>query len=124
MLNDNVTVTAAPAENYNFIGWFADPSSEEPISTELEYTFTVSADTPATLTAKFAATYQLDVSVSPEGTGTVVGTGAYPGGSVVTVGASPAQDWRFSGWYRWQIFRARSSVPIRNTVSILMKTGR
>ena len=99
MLNDSVTVTAAPAENYNFIGWFADPSSEEPISTELEYTFTVSADTPATLTAKFAATYQLDVSVSPEGTGTVVGTGAYPGGSVVTVGASPAQDWRFSGWY-------------------------
>ena len=99
MLGASVTVPATPAENYNFMGWFTDPSSEEPVSTEQSYTFTIAEDTPATLTAKFAATYQLDLTVSPEGTGTVTGEGAFPGGSVVTVGASPEKDWRFSGWY-------------------------
>lgn len=98
-LNDSVTVTATPAENYNFMGWFADPSSEDPVSTDASYTFTLTDDSPATLTAKFAATYQLDLTVSPENTGTVTGAGAFPGGSVVTVGASPEKDWRFSGWY-------------------------
>ena len=98
-LNDSVTVTATPAENYNFMGWFTDPSSEDPVSTDASYTFTLTDESPATLTAKFAATYQLDLTVSPENTGTVTGAGSFPGGSVVTVGASPEKDWRFSGWY-------------------------
>ncbi|MEG1990902.1 MAG: InlB B-repeat-containing protein [Christensenella sp.] len=96
-LNASVTVTATPAESYNFIGWFASPTDESPISAEPSYTFTLTADT--SLHTKFAATYKLDLTVSPEGTGSVVGGGSYSGGSVVTVGASPEKDWRFTGWY-------------------------
>lgn len=98
-LGDSVTVTANAVDSYNFIGWFTDPSAEDPVSTDQSYTFTITEDTPAALTAKFAATYQLDLTVSPEGTGSVTGAGAFPGGSVVTIGASPEKDWRFSGWY-------------------------
>lgn len=98
-LGDSITVTATPTENYNFIGWFTDPKSDAPVSTDASYTFTLQEDTPTALTAKFAATYRLDLIVSPEGTGTVVGAGSYSGGSIVTVGASPEKDWRFSGWY-------------------------
>lgn len=98
-VGDSVTVTASPVENYNFMGWFVNPTDENPVSTEPSYTFTIEENTPLTLSAKFAATYKLDLTVSPEGTGSVVGGGSYPGGSIVTVGASPEKDWRFSGWY-------------------------
>ncbi len=97
MLDGSVTVSAVPAENYSFIGWYTDPTAKDPISTDASYTFNVANNT--TLTAKFSATYTLDLVVSPEGTGTVVGAGQYSGGSVVTIGASPAKDYRFSGWY-------------------------
>lgn len=98
-LGDSVTVTAAPVEGYNFMGWFADPKSDTPVSTDANYTFTIQEGTPETLTAKFAATYKLDLTAKPEGTGSVTGSGAYPGGSIVTAGASPEKDWRFTGWY-------------------------
>lgn len=98
-VGDSVTITATSAENYNFMGWFTDPKSDTPISTEPSYTFTIEETSPAAFTAKFAATYKLDLTVSPEGMGTVTGAGSYSGGSIVTVGASPEKDWRFSGWY-------------------------
>ena len=97
MLDDSVTVTATPAENYSFVGWYTDPAAKDPISTDASYTFQMTDS--LTLTAKFSATYTLDLIVTPEGTGSVVGAGQYSGGSVVTIGASPAKDYRFTGWY-------------------------
>ena len=45
-----VTVVATPDEDYDFIGWFVG-EAEEPVSTDAEYTFTVTEN--ITLTAKF-----------------------------------------------------------------------
>ena len=49
-VGSTVTVVATPADGYMFSGWFID-GNETPVSTDAEYTFTVSED--VALTAKF-----------------------------------------------------------------------
>ncbi|HSL73071.1 MAG TPA: choice-of-anchor Q domain-containing protein, partial [Ilumatobacteraceae bacterium] len=44
------------------------------------------------------ATYVLDVTVTPEGSGTVTGAGSYLSGAVVEVTAFPADGWSFDHW--------------------------
>lgn len=98
MQNDAVTVTAQPNENYTFIGWFdASVTSADPVSTEASYGFQVQTDLQ--LVARFSASYTLDLTVSPQECGSVSGGGTFSGGSVVTVTATPADGYRFAGWY-------------------------
>ncbi|MEA5003039.1 MAG: InlB B-repeat-containing protein [Christensenella sp.] len=98
MQNDSVTVTAQPADNYTFIGWFdAGSPSADPISAEASYTFEMQTDMQ--LVARFSASYTLDLTVSPQEGGSVSGGGNFSGGSVVTVTATPADGYRFAGWY-------------------------
>jgi hypothetical protein len=42
--------------------------------------------------------YVLDVSVAPEGSGTVTGAGTYEGGTTATLTATPTAHWEFSHW--------------------------
>ena len=50
--NAEVTVTASEENGYSFLGWFKDSYSGEALSTELNYSFTISAD------MKLVAVYQ------------------------------------------------------------------
>lgn len=95
-LNDAVTITATSNDGYSFIGWFDASSPVEPLTTDSVYTFDITQ--PMSFIARFAAQYQLDVNVSPEGGGNVLGSGQYAGGSIVMLEAMPAEDYRFVGW--------------------------
>jgi len=92
----SITVTAAPADGYAFAGWQENGAI---VSTDMEYTFTVTAD--RNLTAVFAAiipTYTVTVSIDPSGSGTVTGAGTYREGEQVTVSAVAADGYMFSQW--------------------------
>ena len=99
-VGSTVTVVATPDEGYAFSGWFID-SNETPVSTAAEYTFTVSED--VALEAKF--TKCPVVTISSGGNGSVSFADSSNGskvvlpGTEVTVVATPAEGYMFSGWY-------------------------
>ena len=80
-----ITVVATPDEGYAFDGWYVD-GNEEPVSTDAEYTFTVSED--ATLVAKFAEfEYEaVDLGLSVKW-------------ATCNVGAANPED--YGGYYAW-----------------------
>ena len=85
------TLTAKPNDGYAFIGWY--DRSGKLLSTNLTYSFTVSAN--VTVTAQFGSTITLKSSRS----GSVIGGGTYPDGTEVTLTAQPTTDRAFQGWY-------------------------
>ena len=86
-----VTLTATPAEGYEFVNWTA---GEEVVSTENPYKFTVTAD--VALVANFE---KLTYTVTATATnGTVEGAGTYEHGAEVTLTATPAFDYQFVNW--------------------------
>ena len=85
------TLTAKPNEGYAFIGWY--DRFGKLLSTNLTYSFPVSAN--VTVTAQFGSTITLKSSRS----GSVLGGGTYPDGTEVTLTAQPATDREFQGWY-------------------------
>lgn len=95
-----VTVIAKPYENCDFIGWFV-ADAESPVSTDAEYTFTVTED--ITLTAKFSK--RPIVTIRSAGNGSV-SFKDYDGTSIavspnteVTVIATPDEYSDFVGWH-------------------------
>lgn len=69
------------------------------VSTDSTYTFTVTGN--RSLTAVFEAivpTYTITATISPEGSGTVIGAGQYQDGATVTLVATPADGYEFTGW--------------------------
>ncbi|MDL2236529.1 InlB B-repeat-containing protein [Christensenellaceae bacterium OttesenSCG-928-K19] len=100
ILGDSVTITAVPNEGYTFLGWFDASSLAEPLPADADnpYSYTFEITGASSYIAKFAAQYRLDINVSPEEGGTVLGSGQYAGGSIVTLEAIPAEDYRFVGW--------------------------
>ena len=99
-VGSTLTVVATPDDGYMFSGWFID-GNEAPVSTDAEYTFTVSED--VTLTAKF--TKCPVVTISSGGNGSVSFADSSNGskvvlpGTEVTVVATPADGYMFSGWF-------------------------
>lgn len=92
----SVTVIAAPANGFEFVGW---RENGDIVSTSASYTFKPSTD--RALTAVFAAivpTYMITASIDPAGSGTVTGTGRYREGQQATLRAEPAEGYKFSGW--------------------------
>lgn len=92
----SVTVNAAPSDGYTFTGW---SENGEIVSTSSAYTFTVNAN--RTLTAVFAAVipvYTITATIDPAGSGTVTGAGQYQEGQTVTLVATVADGYKFTGW--------------------------
>ncbi len=94
-----VTVTATPADGYEFVGWEGDIET-----TASSFTFILSGDTA--LTAVFQpvvadVTYLLTAYVEPSGAGTIVRDPAlfeYPEGAEVTLTAYADEGFVFAGW--------------------------
>lgn len=92
-----ITVTAAPAQKYGFVGWRENGVI---ISTEPAYTFKVGRH--RTLVAVFISTvtmYTVTVIADPTGGGTVSGGGSVEQGESVTLTQTTSAGYNFSGWY-------------------------
>ncbi|MGD0794600.1 MAG: InlB B-repeat-containing protein [Dehalococcoidales bacterium] len=88
----NVTLTATPAAGYRFDHWSGDASGN--VSTA---NIIMSAD--KTVTANFVKVYNLTVSVSPTGGGSVSPAGGtYDTGASVTLTATAVAGYRFDHW--------------------------
>ncbi|MCJ8164146.1 InlB B-repeat-containing protein [Pontibacter sp. E15-1] len=93
---DTITLTATPEQGYTFGGWSGDT-----VSTENPLTLYVSGD--VNLSAGFEATAPANVALTltTSGNGSVARSpelSSYPAGSQVTLTATPAQGYAFSGW--------------------------
>lgn len=96
--NTSVTCVATPASGMEFKGWYRGGTL---VSSSASYQLTVVADT--TLEARFAAPaprHTVSASVSPNGSGTVSGTGSFEEGSNCTVVATAAAGYRFKEWQK------------------------
>jgi len=87
-----VTITATPAEGYEFIGW------EGSDSTEASLTVTLGANT--TLNALFEAVVQYTVNInSDEGGSVSIESGLFTKGAELTIVATADEGYEFLGWY-------------------------
>lgn len=96
----DVTVTATPAEGYDFVAWM-NGSAE--LSKQASYTFTMPAEN-ITYTAMFKAQpveledYELTLTASPANGGRVSGDGIYTEGEEVTISAEANDKFIFVAW--------------------------
>ena len=90
--NSQVTLTARPGYGYGFSGWDGDCSGSGPC--------VVTMDDNKTVTANFIKQFVLTAVASPPAGGEVTppGTTQHAEGTEVTVTASPAEGYGFSGW--------------------------
>jgi uncharacterized repeat protein (TIGR02543 family) len=90
-----VTLTAIPAPGYLFTGWSGDVTGTQP-------SVNITMDNNKAVTANFQAiTYTLNTAAAPAAGGVVsrsVNAGSYAYGSVVTLTATPASGYQFTGW--------------------------
>ena len=93
-----VTVKAVPNANCEFIAWYADG---EKVSTDADYTFTVSKK--ISLEAKFIKSPVVKVSNSENGKASIDGYSnssvIVPTGTRLSVTAAPDADCEFEGWF-------------------------
>ncbi|HOV49718.1 MAG TPA: InlB B-repeat-containing protein [Candidatus Cryosericum sp.] len=90
----SVTLTAVPLPGYAFTGWSGD-------LTGLTNPTTIVMDVDKSITATFAAVHTYALTVTSSGRGTVVRSPdlpSYSPGSTVTLTASAAAGYAFSGW--------------------------
>uniref|UniRef100_UPI003FF0D81D InlB B-repeat-containing protein n=1 Tax=Collinsella aerofaciens TaxID=74426 RepID=UPI003FF0D81D len=93
---NRATLRAIPNTGYSFAGWTDDMG--ETVSENADYTVKVTGD--ATYTATFAPkSYQVVLSASDDGVGTLSGEGSYQFGDTVELNATPVGTKRFVGWY-------------------------
>lgn len=93
---EEITITATANDKFAFVQW---EQNGEVISTEPEYTFTITEDVE--IQAVFTRTYEshtIAVSSADETQGTVSGTDLYQEESTVTVTATPNEGYRFLQW--------------------------
>ena len=91
---ETCTVTATPAQGYEFVNWKENGSV---VSTDVSYSFTV--NNGRNLVANFALqTFEIMTSVEPAEGGTVTGGGTYNYGEEVTIVVETNEDWAFVNW--------------------------
>ena len=91
---ETCTVTATPAQGYEFVNWKENGSV---VSTDASYSFTV--NNGRNLVANFALqTFEIMTSVEPAEGGTVTGGGTYNYGEEVTIVVETNEDWAFVNW--------------------------
>jgi uncharacterized protein YoxC len=112
-----VTITATPASNYVFDSWSGDFSGSS-------NTITITMNSSKNIVANFRyippapVTYNLSVSVSPQGSGSVSSYGGqYTAGTSVTLTATPASGYIFGHWAG----DASGSTP---TITITMNSNK
>ena len=94
-VGDLVTLTATPAEGYEFVNW-TDVNGE--VSSMNPHTFSMPADN-VNLTANFAlVNYSVAASTLPVGASTITGTGTYTFGQSVTLETTPNAGYTFVNW--------------------------
>ena len=92
-----VTVTATPNTGYEFVKW--TKSNGTTVSTEQEYSFELTTNT--SLVAHFqvsTVTYEVTATVTPNGAGTVTGTGTYDEGATAVLIATANSGYSFQHW--------------------------
>jgi uncharacterized repeat protein (TIGR02543 family) len=87
------TLTATPDSNHLFSSWSGDISS-----TSNPLTFTVGAQNYSVVANFVPRTFSVAAAVTPVGTGTVTGAGAYTTGATAVLLATPAANHTFIGW--------------------------
>jgi len=88
------TARAIPATGFMFENW---TENEAVVSTDDNYTFTVSSD--RNLTAHFSAlTYAINATIEPVEGGTIIGAGNYEYGSLASVKVVPNEHYVFQKW--------------------------
>jgi len=91
---EEVTLTAIPAEGYHLVNW-----TEEGIVVFTDAVYVFTATDNRELVANFDVTgYTVNVSVLPEGAGTVTGAGSYNPGDNVTLEATANEGYEFVNW--------------------------
>ena len=91
---ETATLIATASEGYNFINWTEDG---EVVSTEAEYSFTVTAD--RTLVANFTInTYTISATANPTEGGTIEGARDYTYGETATLTATASEGYNFINW--------------------------
>lgn len=93
---DRATLRATASAGYSFAGWTDDKG--ETISENADYTVKVTGDAAYTATFK-PQSYQVVLSASDDGVGTLSGEGSYQFGDTVELNATPMGTKRFVGWY-------------------------
>ena len=90
-----VTVKATPAEGYRFLNW---SEGGNPVSTNAEFSFTVSKDRALTAIFEKIVYYNIGLSPAPLNYGTVTGGGRYEAKTTVDVEAIPKAGFIFTNW--------------------------
>ena len=102
VVNETCTLTATPNEGYGFIAWTEDGVD---VSTEAEYSFTVTEDRH--LVAVFSTLHTITASANPsdagyvsfvDGVGDVQVVATFPSGVACTVAAQPNEGSEFVNW--------------------------
>ena len=88
------TLTATPAEGYQFVNWTV---GEEVVSTENPYSFVVTANIALVANFELIPPTKYNVTVTAEN-GTVEGAGEYEEGTTATLTATPAEGYQFVNW--------------------------
>lgn len=97
----DVTITATPNEDYDFVAWMNGTTQ---LATTATYTFKMPAS-DAAYTAVFKAKptvepeeYELTLTASPANGGTISGAGSYLTGEDVTISAEANKGFKFVAW--------------------------
>ena len=90
----STTLTAIPATGYAFVNW---TKNDAVVSTTATYTFNVTE--AGAYVAHFSQnTYAISAVVTPEGSGSVTGTGNYTHGATATLTATANEGYNFTNW--------------------------
>ncbi len=95
----SVTCTAVPSEGSIFAGWYKDGvlAGTDPVL-ELNYLTDEEVRLKESYTAKFLTKYNVGLTVTPEGSGTVSGAGEYTEGETVEIAATAYSGYSFDHW--------------------------
>ncbi len=98
---ESVTLTATPAENHIFVGWF-DAITDELASAQSEWTFEPTASKDYVAKFLYVVTYVITAESADNAKGTVTATpdGPYIEGADVTLKATALSGYIFDGWYK------------------------
>lgn len=107
-----ISISASPAEGFDFVSW--DDGSTD----RVRY---VTAESDRVYVATFSERplRRLSLSVSPEGSGSVSGSGVYHQGSAVTVSAEPSDCMQFVRWSDGSTDQTRTVVMAGYDVSLV-----